>query len=183
MPSDFGGSLVMGTNDDSAKQELNNERNEILQQSEDRLETPMFVLGFARFALIIIDLTGGLSSLLQTISTVISDIFILDVVLKVTLALRKRACLKSNSWTDIPLAVPALRVYYAARMVGLLRLSSAARGLRLARVFISLNCGMKALGASMKRRGFGYIVALAGMATLAGAARLYAFESKLPQRA
>jgi hypothetical protein len=56
MPSDFGGSLVMGTNDDSAKQELNNERNEILQQSEDRLETPMFVLGFAWFVLIIIDL-------------------------------------------------------------------------------------------------------------------------------
>ena len=37
----------MGTNDDSAKQELNNECNEILQQSEDRLETPMLVLGFA----------------------------------------------------------------------------------------------------------------------------------------
>jgi voltage-gated potassium channel len=183
MPNDSGGSLVMGTNEDSAKQELNNERNKILQQSDDRPETPMLVRGFARFALLIIDLIWALSPLLQTISTVISDIFILDFVLKVTLALCKRACLKSNSLTDIPLAVPALRVYYVARIVGLLRLSSAARGLRLARVFISLNCGMKALGASMKRRGFGYIVALAGMATLAGAARLYAFESKLPQRA
>ena len=113
----------------------------------------------------------------------ISDIFILDFVLKVTLALRKRACLKSNSSTDIPLAVPALCVYYVARIVCLLRLSSAARGLRLARVLISLNHGMKALCASMKRRGFGYIVELTSTATLTGTAGLYAFESKLPQRA
>jgi voltage-gated potassium channel len=113
---------------------------------------------------------------------VTSDIFILDFVLKVTLALCKRARLKSNSLTDIPLAVPALRVYYVARIVGLLRLSSAARGLRLARVLISLDRDVKALGASMKRRGFGYIVALTSMATLAGAAGLCAFESKFPQR-
>jgi hypothetical protein len=54
MPNDSGGSLVMGTNDDSAKQEPNNERNEILQQSEERLETPMLMRGFARLALLII---------------------------------------------------------------------------------------------------------------------------------
>jgi len=105
-------------------------------------------------------------------STVTSAIFILDFVLKVTLALRKRACLKSNSSPDIPLAVPALCVYYVARIVGLLRLSSAARGLRLARVLISLNHGMKALGASMKRRGFGYIVAFTSMDNAGGCSGL-----------
>ncbi len=37
---------------------------------------------------------------------------------------------------------------------------------------------MRALGASMGRRGFGYVVALTMIVTLAGAAGMYAFESR-----
>ena len=43
-------------------------------------------------------------------------------------------------------------------------------------VVTSLNRGMRALGASMGRRGFGYVVALSVVVTLAGAAGMYAFE-------
>ncbi len=39
---------------------------------------------------------------------------------------------------------------------------------------------MRALGASMGRRGFGYVVALTVIVTLAGAAGMYAFENILP---
>jgi voltage-gated potassium channel len=58
-----------------------------------------------------------------------------------------------------------------------LRAARAARGLRLVRVVTSLNRGMRALGASMGRRGFGYVVALTAIVTLAGAAGMYAFEN------
>lgn len=39
---------------------------------------------------------------------------------------------------------------------------------------------MKALGAAMQRRGFGYVAALTLVVTLAGAAGMYAFEKEGP---
>jgi voltage-gated potassium channel len=52
--------------------------------------------------------------------------------------------------------------------------------LQLVRVVSSLNRGMKALGASLSRRGFGYVVALTLLVTFAGAAGMYAFENEAP---
>lgn len=39
---------------------------------------------------------------------------------------------------------------------------------------------MRALGASLNRRGFGYVVALTLLVTFAGAAGMYAFENEAP---
>jgi voltage-gated potassium channel len=39
---------------------------------------------------------------------------------------------------------------------------------------------MKALGASLGRRGFGYVIALTVLVTFAGAAGMYAFENEAP---
>ena len=61
-----------------------------------------------------------------------------------------------------------------------MRLARATRGLRLVRVITSLNRGMKALGAAMQRRGFGYVAALTFLVTLSGAAGMYAFENEAP---
>jgi voltage-gated potassium channel len=161
------------------KQTLDNQRSEILQQLEDWLETPMLVLGLAWLALLIVDLTHGLSPFLETASTVIWIIFILDFVIKFALAPQKGRYLKQNWLTVIALLVPALRVFRIVRVVRLFRLARAARGLRLVRVITSLNRGMKALGATMGRRGFGYVMALTVVVTLAGAAGMYAFENDI----
>jgi voltage-gated potassium channel len=88
--------------------------------------------------------------------------------------------LKQNWLTAIALLVPALRVFRIVRIARLLRLARATRGLRLVRVITSLNRGMKALGATMQRRGFGYVAALTLLVTLAGAAGMYAFENETP---
>jgi voltage-gated potassium channel len=48
----------------------------------------------------------------------------------------------------------------------------------LVNVIASLNRGMKALRASMGRRGFGYIMALTVIVILSGAAGMYAFEKE-----
>jgi voltage-gated potassium channel len=118
--------------------------------------------------------------LLETAVTVIWIMFILDFAVKLTLAPDKSNYLKNNWLTAISLVIPALRVFRIVRVVRLLRVTRAARGLRLVRVVTSLNRGMRALGASMGRRGFGYVIALSVVVVLSGAAGMYAFENEIP---
>ena len=153
------------------KRAIRDERRQALAQLEDWMETPMLVLGFAWLALMLWEYVWGLSPLLETTINVIWIIFILDFVLKFALAPDKTDYLKSNWLTLIALAVPALRVFRIFRVLRVLRAARAARGLRLVRVVTSLNRGMRALAASMGRRGFGYVVARTAIVTLAGAGR------------
>lgn len=140
----------------------------------------MLVLGFVWLALLVLEFTRGLSPFLEAMGTIIWIIFILDFSLKLILAPQKLAYLKSNWLTAVALLVPALRVFRIFRVVRLLRIARAARGLRLVRVITSLNRGMRALGASMGRRGFGYVLALSFIVVLSGAAGMYAFENEIP---
>jgi voltage-gated potassium channel len=161
------------------KQIINDQRREVLQQLEDWLETPMLVLGFVWLALLLVEFIRGLSPLLETIGIVIWVVFILDFALKFFLAPDKSDYLKANWLTALALFVPALRVFRIVRVVRVLRAAKAARGLRLLRVVTSLNRGMRALSASMGRRGFGYVLALTLIVMLSGAAGMYAFENNL----
>ncbi len=162
-----------------AREALSDERSEVLRQLEDWLEVPMLVLGFVWLALLVVEFIWGLSPLLEIAGTVIWVIFILDFAVKLALAPHRLSYVKNNWLTVIALLVPALRVLRVFRVVRLLRVTRAARGLRLVRVITSLNRGMKALGASMGRRGFGYVVALTLVVILAGAAGMYAFENEV----
>jgi voltage-gated potassium channel len=51
---------------------------------------------------------------------------------------------------------------------------------RLLRIVTSLNRGMRALGASLRRRAFGYVAGLTVLVAGAGAAGMYAFENGTP---
>jgi voltage-gated potassium channel len=159
---------------------LEHERLAVLHQVEDWLETPMLVLGFAWLVLLLVEFIWGLSALLEVATTVIWIIFIADFVLRFILAPRKVSYLKANWLTAISLLVPALRVFRVARVVRVLRLARATRGLQLVRVVSSLNRGMRALGAAMGRRGFGYVVALTILVSLVGAAGMFVFENEVP---
>jgi voltage-gated potassium channel len=156
------------------------ERRELLGRLEDWLETPMLVLGFVWLALLVLEFTRGLPPGLEVAGTVIWVVFILDFALKFALAPDKTDYLKANWLTALALAVPALRVFRIFRVARLLKAARAARGLRLFRVVSSLNRGMRALGATMRRRGFGYVLALTVIVALAGAAGMYALENEHP---
>ncbi len=164
----------------SEKHVLNRERQEILQQWEDWLETPMLLLGFAWLALFVVELIWGLTPLLQIIGTVIWIIFILDFILEFTLAPQKLAYLQRNWLTVISLPLPALRLFRFVRVLRVLNTVRAARGIRLLRVITRTNRGMRAISASLGRRGFGYVVTTTLVITLVGAAGMYAFESNIP---
>ncbi|UAW97806.1 ion transporter [Halopseudomonas nanhaiensis] len=159
--------------------ELTRERYELLQRLEAWLETPMVVLAFVWLVLLVLELVQGQSSLFSVLGTTVWVIFILDFALKPVLATDRSAYLKTNWLTAVSLVIPALRMFRIFRAVRALRLATTGRGLRLFRVVSSLNRGMKALGASLSRRGFGYIIALTVLVTFAGAAGMYALESEV----
>lgn len=159
---------------------LDRERCEVLQQWEDWLETPLLVLSFVWLGLFIIELVWGLNSLLEAIGTTIWIAFILDFSIKFMLAPRKLSYLKHHWLIAFSLLIPALRIFRILRIIQPLRSVHAVRGLQLLRLTIGTNQGMRLLGASFQRRGFGYVVALTAIVTLIGAAGMYAFEHKLP---
>ena len=164
----------------TSEEALTHERLQLVQRLEDWLETPMLVLAFVWLALLVLELIWGASALFETVGLGIWGIFILNFLLEFTLAPRKVAYLKSNWLTALSLLVPALRVFRLIRVLRMLRMARAARGLRLLRVVSSLNRSMGALGASLNRRGFAYVVALTLLVTLGGAAGMYAFENEAP---
>jgi len=157
---------------------IKEERRSLVARLEDWLETPLLILGFVWLVLLVIELTGNLSPALELIGTIIWIIFIVDFALKFLLAPDKTDYLKASWLTALSLIVPALRVFRIFRVFRVLRAARAVRGVRLFRVLTSLNRGMKSLGASFTRRGFGYVVALSVIVTFAGAGGMLAFENE-----
>lgn len=153
------------------------ERNKLLSRIESLFEGPMIILGFLWLILLIIELVYKTSPLMETIGVIIWIIFSADFILKFTLAPVKIKFVRSNVLTLASLIVPAFRVFRLIRLLRILRLT---RGLRLVRVVGSINRGMRALSATMKRRAFGYVMALTVLLLFVGAAGMYAFERNAP---
>jgi voltage-gated potassium channel len=162
------------------QQDLDSERQALLEQFHAWLETPMVVLAFIWLALFVIEVVWGLNPMLETVGYVIWALFAVEFVLGILLAPGKLSYLKLNWLKALALLAPALRVLRIARLLQLSRAAGMSRGLRLLRLVSSLNRGMSALGASMERRGFGYAVLLTMIVTLVGAAGMYAFEGNTP---
>ena len=154
------------------------ERLQALHELSEWLETPMIALGFVWLALLVVELTVGLTPAMELAGTIIWLVFILDFGLRLALAPEKGRYLRVNWLTALSLAVPALRL--ARAFVGL-RAARVLGRVRLVRVVGSLNRGMRALGRTMRRRGFGYVVALTAVVTLVGAAGMHAFERGVPE--
>ena len=162
---------------------LRRERRTLLRQLERGLETPLFVLGLVWLALLVVEFTAGLNRAGEWLGWAIWAVFVADFLLKLALAPDRLAYARRHWLVALSLLAPALRVLRVlrvARLARLLRLGRAARGLRLLRVLASLNRGMRALGATMGRRGFGYALALTVLVVFVGAAGMLAFENENP---
>lgn len=155
------------------QQQLKNERRKLLASIEKVLEGPMIFLGFVWLVLLVVELVWGLLPVLEYLSLAIWVVFIVDFLLKFILAPEKGAFLKKSWLTAISLAIPALRVFRIFRFVRILR---GLRGIRLIRIVSSINRSMRSLGATMRRRAFGYVMMLTLVVTFAGAAGMYALE-------
>jgi voltage-gated potassium channel len=161
------------------KEALDRERSEVLQQVEEILELPVLILGFIWLILLVIELVWGLTPFLEVIFFIIWGIFIIDFALRFTLAPKKLPFLRRNWLTALSLTLPAMRIFQLPRMIHLLRLARTTRGIKLVQVVGTFNRGMRALRASMGRRGFGYVVLLTVIVALIGSAGMFAFEGGL----
>jgi voltage-gated potassium channel len=74
--------------------ELKRQRNTLLMRINRTLEGPMVILGFVWLALLLVELTKGLSPALELASIFIWVVFILDFFLKLLLAPEKLSFLK-----------------------------------------------------------------------------------------
>jgi len=156
-----------------SNEQLTVQRNSLLRKVEKFLEAPMIFLGFVWLVLLVVELIWGLSPVLEIISITIWIIFILDFLLKLILAPKKFTYLKKNWLTAISLIIPALRIFRIFRIARLIR---GIRSVRLIKVVSSVNRSMGSLNATMKRRGFKYVIILTVAIIFAGAAGMYAFE-------
>ncbi len=162
---------------EEVRKKIKVEREGILKQLEDWLETPMLVLSLIWLALFVIELLRDLNPFLEAVGIIIWGIFILEFALKFFLAPKKIEYLKNNWLLGISLVVPALRVFRIFRVFRVLQATRAARGLRLVRLLGSLNIGMNALGESFRRRGFKYVLFVTLVVMFGGAAGMFALES------
>jgi voltage-gated potassium channel len=157
--------------------DVRREREEILEQLDNWLETPMVVLGFVWLALLLWELLYGLSPFLESAGTAIWIVFIVEFAVKFAVSADRFSYLRRNWVTAISLLLPAVRILRVFRFARALR---ALRGVRLIGLLTSLNRGMRALGTAMGRRGFGYVVALTVIVMVSGAAGMFAFENAAP---
>ena len=148
-------------------------KSRLLDDLERWLETPMVLLSIAWLAIAVFELTGHRNDLLVVIGTAIWILFIAEFVLRWTIAPAKREFLRRNWLTAIALLVPALRLF---RAVALLRAAPVLRGARLVRVVGTINRSMNALRKTLRRRGFGYALALTIMVAVSGAAGMLSLE-------
>lgn len=149
------------------------ERWATLERLDDWLQTPMLVLSAAWLGIVLIELLQGSSSLLETLGTAIWIVFILEFLLRFTLAPEKLPFLRRNWLTVIALVVPAFRLL---RGIRILRAARALRGARLVRIVGTANRSMNALKATLARRRFGYVIGLTALVIALGAAGMLSFE-------
>ena len=159
-----------------ARAQATRERWRLLVQMERMLELPMIILGFVWLALLIIELWVGLNSGLQKLVTVIWVLFVIDFLVKLVIAPRKRRFLGRNWLTIIALVVPALRIARIGSALRFLRLGRATGSFRLVRVLGSMNRGLRTLRRTMHRRSFGYVLVATVMVAIVGALSIRALE-------
>ena len=136
----------------------------------------MIVLGAIWLLLLLMELVRGQTPVTEAAGTAIWIVFILEFLLRFSIAPSKVRYLRRQWLTALSLALPAMRIFRLARVVRLLRVGRAVRAMRFARLLTSFNRGARALGSTMRQRGFPYVVALTAIVLLLGAAAMFAFE-------
>lgn len=155
-------------------------RRRLLADLEEWLETPMVILSLIWLGLVTLELTGTENAFLTLLATAIWIVFIVEFLVRLSMAPDKSVFLRHNWLTLLALIVPALRLFRAFAIFRAVRLL---RGARLVRVVGTVNRSMTALRRTLRRRGFGYVLGLTLVVLLVGAAGMLSFERGGPSHA
>ena len=151
-------------------------RAELSRRIEHWFDAPLALLGAVWLLLLVAEFVSGATPLIEAGTTTIWIVFVLEFGIRLVVAPRPGWFLRRNWLNAVSLALPAIRILRLARLVRLLRLGRGVRALRMARLLTSFNRGMRALGSTMRTRGFPYVLALTVVVLLLGAAGMFAFE-------
>ncbi|MBV8170470.1 MAG: two pore domain potassium channel family protein [Candidatus Eremiobacteraeota bacterium] len=151
---------------------ITKERSRLLETYRRATAKPMAVLGFVWLGLIIVRFTMGPNPAVADATRLIWIIFLVDFAARFVLATKKLRFLKRNVLTAISLALPAVRIFAVGRVFAVLP----AWQVPLLQMLGSMNRSLVALQSTMERRGLGFVLALTGIVTFAGAAGMYNFE-------
>ena len=157
-------------------EQLCGERERLQAKFHAWTEMPMLILSLVWLGLFVVEMIRGSSPLIENAGYAIWAIFLLEFGVGFTIAPHKIPYLRRNWLKAIALVAPALRLFRIVAIARLVRAARVARGLRMLRLVSSLNRGMNALGASLGRRGFIYVVLLSLIVLFAGAGGIYGFE-------
>ena len=146
----------------------------LLHDLDEWLTWPMALLSLAWLGIVVWELVSGTTELLETVGMTIWIVFIVEFVIRFSLAPAKLPFLRSNWLTILALVVPALRLF---RALTFLRAARALRGILLVRIVGTANRSMNALKATLARRGFSYVAGLTALVILLGAAGMLSFEN------
>ncbi|MGZ9146579.1 MAG: potassium channel family protein [Nitrospira sp.] len=152
------------------------ERTRVLAELEDWLERPMQWLGLVWLVLVVVDLIGPPNRILEWLAGALWFVFLLDFLIRFTLAPRKSVYVRDNVFVAASLVVPALRML---RLTALMPALRAARGLKLARLVGGVNRTIFSLRSLTRGGGFQYVLLLTVAVILVGAAGIYAFENDI----
>lgn len=155
---------------------LTTARAELSRRIEHWFDLPLALLGALWLLLLILEFVYGRTPVIEIGTTVIWILFVLEFGVRFAVAPRRGWFLRRNWLTALSLGLPALRVLRFARVVRVLRIGRGLRAVRLARLITSFNRGMRALGSTMRTRGFPYVLGLTLVVLLLGAAGMFAFE-------
>jgi voltage-gated potassium channel len=154
------------------------ERSQVLLQLEEWLERPMLGLSFVWLILVLIELIWTTAGVFEVLGTTIWIIFVLEFLLRLSIAPRKGVFLRRNPIAIAALIAPAFRFLNALRLLRLARGLRLMRGLRLVRIVGTANRTLRALRKSFERRGLGYVLIATALVILLGAGGMLAFESR-----
>jgi len=158
------------------KEELQQERIDLLYQINELLDFPLILLSIVWLVLIVVDFVYGLSPLLQTASMVIWIIFIADFFIELYIAPKKKVYVKENWLVALSLFLPALRILRLFSGFRVLKITSFVRSLNLAQILSSFNRSIRTVRQAMGQRGLEYVLLLTALVTFVGAAGMYSFE-------
>jgi voltage-gated potassium channel len=160
----------------AATEAQHRERWQLLRSLDQMLEGPLIVLSFVWLAIMLIEFLVGTDARLDLVFYTIWFIFIVEVVIKLWIAPSRRAWLRGNWLQVASLAIPALRVLRVLHALRFLRAAQVVRSASMLRLITSVNRGIGAIGRTLDRARFAYVLAITLLVIVVGAAGMLFFE-------
>jgi voltage-gated potassium channel len=153
------------------------ERWQLLRTLDEMMEGPLVVLSFAWLIVLLLEFVVGADARLDLVFYAIWIIFIVEVVVKLVIAPSRGAWLRGNWLKVASLLIPALRALRVLTALRFLRAAQVVRSASLLRLITSLNRGIGAIGRTLDRARFAYVLAITVLLIVTGAAGMLFFEA------